>query len=163
MALASGLAIGTTDEGYLDSATFSVKDFRLSGGGLDIGKAVDHVDRSVREWLQQSLGIPSIDIVAYELPAIATANKRYVGVQHSIIAGLLLAAHKLRAERVLSYAANTIKKRAAGYGKAEKPAMIEAARKWTGVDFSSHDEADAVCILKVALADLTAPKQAEAF
>jgi len=159
MALHSGLALGTTDRGYLASTDIDESKVRQLGG---IAAAVRHMEQLIRDWVQQDSDVPRIDAVVYEEPAMHGRNKHALA-QYAMVTALLLAADRLGATEVMRYWPSQVKKRATGSGKAEKDDMIRAAQKYTGWTVASHDEADAICLLKVALLDAGKIPQTELF
>lgn len=102
------------------------------------------------ELLAQVDGSPGFDIVVYETPFARgrDATRSLWG-----IAGIIEAAGTNALMPVLDVAVPTIKKFAAGSGKASKEEMIAAAKKMGYKGVNEH-EADAVCLLRYAEANL---------
>jgi Holliday junction resolvasome RuvABC endonuclease subunit len=90
------------------------------------------------------------DIVIYETPFARgrDATRSLWG-----IAGIIEAVATNAGLPVVDAAVPTIKKFATGYGKASKEQMIDAAHKF-GYKGSNEHEADAVCLLRYAEANL---------
>ena len=93
---------------------------------------------------------PPFDIVVYETPF---ARGRDATRSMWGFAGILEARATEANIAVLDVAVPTIKKFAAGNGHAPKDAMILAAKKF-GYKGSNDNEADAICLLKYAEANL---------
>jgi len=89
-----------------------------------------------------------IDFVAWEhaFHQLGEANQ----VHHRLV-GVLLDFCERNRIGYLSVPTSTLKKFATGSGRADKLAMIEAARR-AGFNVASHDEADALHVLRLVLA-----------
>jgi Holliday junction resolvasome RuvABC endonuclease subunit len=93
---------------------------------------------------------PKFDIVIYETPFARgrDATRSLWG-----IAGIIEACASNASLPVVDAAVPTIKKFATGHGKGDKSLMIAAAKKF-GYKGDNEHEADAVCLLKYAEANL---------
>jgi Holliday junction resolvasome RuvABC endonuclease subunit len=98
----------------------------------------------------QSQGSPGFDIAVYETPFARgrDATRSLWG-----IAGIIEACATNAGLPVVDVAVPTIKKFATGHGKASKDQMIIAAKRM-GYKGSNEHEADAVCLLRYAEANL---------
>jgi Holliday junction resolvasome RuvABC endonuclease subunit len=93
---------------------------------------------------------PSFDVVVYETPF---ARGRDATRSMWGIAGILEACANRANIAVVDVAVPTIKKFATGHGHAAKNDMIAAAKKFGYLGFNDN-EADAICLLKYAEANL---------
>lgn len=123
---------------------------RLAGGTWDLGK-LDGGARLVRlqDALRDTITVARVDLVAYEAvmghgPSGSLATHLY----GAIIGVLLLTCARLRVPTVGVHV-GTAKKLATGSGKADKRAMVRAARDRWGLPVT-HDEADALWIAAAA-------------
>ena len=91
-----------------------------------------------------------VDVVVYETPL--TRGQAATRILWGIAALVEVAATKAQLP-VLDVAVPTIKKFAAGSGAAPKTEMLAAARKF-GYTGGNEHEADAVCLLQYAIANL---------
>jgi Holliday junction resolvasome RuvABC endonuclease subunit len=102
------------------------------------------------KWLSEMLLIVTPDMVVYETvfacrgPALEVLLGMYTRIQeHCAIDNIAYAGIN----------ASTLKKRAAGSGRASKEEMIKVASESTGRIITDDNEADAICLLQVALVD----------
>lgn len=139
---------------YLSSGEVNFKKKRGENNGVLFLK--------FRKWLIELLSRENdIQILAYE------AARMRGGPATEICMGLQTHSQSIAEENnILSYPVNTntLKKRAAGNGRASKKMMIEAARRRTGVDdITSDDRADAIHVAFLAWEDLnpTSPNNSD--
>lgn len=123
---------------------------RLAGGTWDLGK-LDGGARLVRlqDALRDTITLARPDLVAYEVvmghgPGGSTAAHLY----GALVGVLLLTCARMRVA-VRGVHVGTAKKLATGSGKADKRAMVRAARDRWGLTVG-HDEADALWIALAA-------------
>jgi len=104
---------------------------------------------AIQEWLQ-NFQWKAADIIVYETPLV-----RGQGATRILwgIAALLEAAATRANLPILDVAVPTIKKFATGSGNAPKDGMLAAAQKF-GYTGGDEHEADAVCLLHYAIANL---------
>ena len=99
-----------------------------------------------KKWLTEKIAEEKPDIVAYE-----RAHMR--GASTEILMGLQTHAQSISEEYgAMSYPihSGTMKRKATGYGKASKEAMMEKAGEISGKNIDQDDEADAVIAAYVA-------------
>lgn len=152
MALRFGLAIGSTTRGYLASTVIDVNEQRH---GTSLARAVKFAQMKTRLWVQQH-GIKLVHRVVYEEPSnTASSNKL---PQYAMVTGLILAGDDLGCWLTKFYWPPTVKSFCTGHGNAKKPAMIAAANDWTrdklAREILDDNEADAVCLLRLAIAEI---------
>lgn len=101
-------------------------------------------------WMREQTWIRKLDAIVYETPFARgrDATRSLWGM-----AGIIEACATEFKLPVMDVAVPTIKKFAAGHGKAAKVSMIKAARKW-GYTGNNEHEADALCLLKYAEAHM---------
>lgn len=153
MALRFGLAIGSTTRGYLGSTVIDVHEQRLE---TSLARAVKFAQLKTRMWVQR-FDITKVDRVVYEEPSnSASSNKT---AQYAMVTALILAGDDLGCWLTQHYWAPTIKAFGTGKGHADKELMISFANAWTrdklAREIVDDNEADAVLLLKLALAELT--------
>jgi Holliday junction resolvasome RuvABC endonuclease subunit len=108
---------------------------------------------AIQQWLQNFTW--NVDVVIYETPLVRgqDATRILWG-----IAALLEAAVTRAQLPILDVAVPTIKKFATGHGFSPKQKMLAAAKKF-GYTGANEHEADAVCLLNYAIANLERGKQ----
>lgn len=103
-------------------------------------------------WLRRMILTCQIDIIAYEQAHLRGAAAT------EVIVGMIVIIKKLCAEYNIEYTdrhTGTIKVFATGYGKASKPAMVEAAvQKFPDQKIIDDNQADALHLLSLVLHDL---------
>lgn len=99
------------------------------------------------KWLRQMISEHAVTLVVYEQPHQRGGGPTTVGV--GLVAHLLSVCAELGIEHASVHGA-TLKKASTGKGNAGKPEMVEAASKILGRQVDSHDEADAVLLLRYA-------------
>lgn len=115
------------------------------------GETRAHRFGALTTWLEEIFaGLPELDAVVYETPFARgrDATRSLWGY-----AGIIEARASLARLPVVDVAVPTIKKFAALHGKASKNDMLAAARTF-GYEGDDEHEADAVCLLKYAEANL---------
>lgn len=151
LSTATGWAAGRPD----GSPRFGTQRFP---GGEDLGRSL----QAFEDWLVGMIAVEQPAVVVFEAPilnggktSLATARLLYC------LAGLTELV--CRKAQVQCREANlmTVKKFWAGSGRADKPAMIAAAKRY-GFDVRNPDEADAVAVWAHAVHTL-APKHAARF
>ena len=123
---------------------------RVLSGSLNLG-ATSIGERTLNfgDWLTGNLdGLLGVDCCYYEAPHAHSGASRDIiyGLQ-----GVLLAECVRRGIDSHRVAANTLKKWATGDGRCGKLAMVERACQIAGRTITDLDEADAICLLGLAL------------
>jgi hypothetical protein len=148
MALRFGLAIGSTTRGYLASTVIDVNEQRH---GTSLARGVKFAQMKTRLWVQRQ-GIQLVNLIVYEEPTTSRGNPL---PQYAMVTGLILAGDDLGCWANKSYWPITLKKFSTGNHKADKYAMMRAAGVWSQRAMSDDNEADAVLLLKLTLAELS--------
>jgi Holliday junction resolvasome RuvABC endonuclease subunit len=102
------------------------------------------------KWLSDLVYDLNADIVVYEM-----AHHRG-GYATELLVGLATRVQEICANRNIPYNSvhsSTMKKRATGSGKASKEDMIKSASEFIKKPVVDDNEADAICLLKIALED----------
>lgn len=154
MALRFGLAIGSTTRGYLASTVIDVGEQRR---GVSLARAAKLARMKITRWVQ-SQGCDHVDLVVYEEPAMHGHSTNRLP-QYAMVTTLIWAGDDLGCWETQRYWPTHVKKLATGSGAAKKPEMIAEAQRWSGAPINDDNEADAVCLLKVALHHIHNPKQ----
>lgn len=100
-----------------------------------------------RAWFADMIRLTAPELIVYERPVLR------FGYSAEILSGFVTRIQELCAERGIEFEAvcnSTLKKRATGSGRADKAAMIKAASAWTGRPIVDDNEADALCLLRMA-------------
>lgn len=145
LATYTGWASGSPD--VQSAGEVRVGSIRLPATGDDIGRYLDAFDT----WLNSMISVEDPGLIVYEAPIISagktdinTARKLMGLGGHTEFVGLR------RFVQVREINIGTIKKELAGNGRADKDAMIAAA-KAEGVDVKDEHQADAFGIWKTAV------------
>lgn len=153
VAIRSGLALGSTSRGLIASTVIDMGEKRRA---VSLMRAMKHLAIRTERWARRF--VDHVDIVIYEEPTPHQKSSNRLP-QYAMVSGLLWAGDSLGASQLGRYWPSSIKKRGAGYGKADKAAMCRMASRYAGREIESHDEADAILLLKVALFDARRPKE----
>lgn len=159
-ALSMGVAVGEVGQGLIASGVLDMHEtYRRC---QSIGRTAKIAAMRLREWALQALEGRTnyVDLLAYEMPTQHGRNKNPLP-QWAMVTAAHIAADSLRCWRSQAYWPSAVKARGAGHGQAGKAECIAAAGDWTGETYASHDQADAVLVLKVALEDLRRPAETQ--
>jgi Holliday junction resolvasome RuvABC endonuclease subunit len=145
--LATFTGWASASPGVLSASEVRVGSIKFPSTGDDIGKFLDAFDT----WLNSMIAVEDPGLIVYEAPIISagktdinTARKLMGLAGHTEFVGLR------RCVPVREVNIGTIKKELAGNGRAEKDAMIAAA-KAEGVNVQDEHQADAFGIWKTAI------------
>lgn len=148
MALRFGLALGSTKQGLIASTTFDATDVRRA---TDIGRGVSWAADQIADWAAE--WVWGIDKIAFEEPAGVPGNPNMLAQFGMVVALMQGAALGGWGSDSISYWPTNVKKRATGSGRADKATMCKFASAFAHRRVEDHDEADALLILQIALAD----------
>lgn len=152
MALRFGLAIGSTTRGYLGSTVIDVHEQNEKSC---LALAINFARDKARLWVQRQ-GIQLVNRVVYEEPTTSRGNPL---PQYAMVTSLILAGYGLGCWARSSYWPIALKKFSTGNAKADKVQMVTAAGRWIRLQsdhiITDDNEADAVLLLRMALAELS--------
>lgn len=111
------------------------------------GMRLIRFDAKLRE-----LGATGVNLVVYEAARAAGGHAGAIVVQ-SELQGVLKLWCEAQGIEYRGYSSTEIKKHATGKGNAKKDAMVAAAQAKYGYVGTDEDEADAICLLALALYD----------
>jgi len=93
------------------------------------------------KWLPQLFDMP-YDVVGIECPYAGPNPQVYLKL--GIVFGYVAHAAQRRGISIIRVAPTQAKKALSGNGRTTKHEMVQCARTFTGLDITSHDEADAI-------------------